>query len=80
MQLSCYLVERIQTGLERKKQEENVGNQGSAYDVLKRRWADKQGCALQDFFRSDHLENTFYETEEERMKISLHQTDYTTQL
>lgn len=35
---------------------------------------------LQDFFQSDHSENTFSETEEGRMKMSLHQTDYTTQL
>lgn len=35
---------------------------------------------LQDFFRSDRSENTFSETEEGRTKMSLHHTDYTTQL
>lgn len=50
--LSCYLVERIQTGLERKKkQEENVGNQGSAHDPLKGLWSDKKGCATPGFFQ-----------------------------
>lgn len=79
-QLSCYLAERIQTGLERKKQEKNVGNQCSARDLLKELWSDKQECILQDFFKSEHSENTFSETEEGRMKMSLYQTDYTTQL
>lgn len=54
-----------------------MGNQGSS---LKDCGETSKDVLLQDFFRSDHSENTFSETEEGRMKMSLHHTDYTTQL
>lgn len=61
-QLSCYLIERIQIGLERKRQEENVGNQGSAHDLLKGLQSDKQGYAAPGFFPAVTTQKTFFLT------------------